>query len=141
MQAVLDRAVGAPGRVAILLSLLAGLALVLGSIGVYGMISQFVSRRTRDYGVRIALGLTRGGVISHVLGRGLKLVALGCAFGIGAAMVLTRLLSSLLYGVPAADLPAFAAAVLALVLVGTVAAWVPARRASRTDPVAALRQE
>jgi len=56
-------------------------------------------------------------------------------------MVLTRLLSSLLYGVPAADLPAFAAAVLALVLVGTVAAWVPARRASRTDPVAALRQE
>jgi len=76
-----------------------------------------------------------------VLGRGLKLVALGCAFGIGAAMVLTRLLSSLLYGVPAADLPAFAAAVLALVMVGTVAALVPARRASRTDPVAALRQE
>lgn len=141
MESVVDEAVGAPGRLAILLSLLAGLALLLGAVGVYGMISHFVSRRTRDYGIRIALGLTPGRVVSQVMGRGLLLVCVGSAIGIVAALLLTRLLSSLLYGVSAADPQALTGAVLALLAVGALAAFIPARRASRTDPALVLRQQ
>ncbi|HEX9943522.1 MAG TPA: ADOP family duplicated permease [Thermoanaerobaculia bacterium] len=141
MQSVVDEAVGAPRQVAGLLSLLAGLALLLGAVGVYGMISHFVSRRTRDYGIRIALGLTSGRVVSQVMGRGILLVGLGSAIGILAALLLTRLLSSLLYGVGAADPQALAGAVLALLAVGALAAFIPARRASRTDPALVLREQ
>jgi len=139
MEGVFESAVGAPGQVATLLSLLAGLALLLGAVGVYGMISQFVRRRTRDYGIRMALGLPARRVISHVMGRGIRLVVLGSVAGILGALVLTRLLSSLLYGVGASDPVALAGAVVALLIVGSVAAFVPARRASRTDPVSVLR--
>jgi len=141
LQRVFEEAVGASGQVASLLSLLAGVALLLGAIGVYGMISQFVTRRTRDYGIRMALGLPPRSVLSHVLTRGLGLVGMGSAIGILAALLTTRLLSSLLYGVGAHDPMALAAAVLALLLVGSLAALVPARRASRTDPVSVLREE
>lgn len=141
LESIFDEAVGPPGRLATLLSLLAALALVLGAVGVYGMISHDVARRTRDYGIRIALGLPPARVVSHVLGRGLGLVALGSAVGAGAALVMTRLLSSLLYGVRPADPAALAGGVSALLVAGTVAALIPARRASRTDPVAALRQQ
>ncbi len=141
LEIVFDEAVGPAGRIVNLLALLAVLALVLGAVGVYGMISHFVSRRTRDYGIRIAMGLPPRQVVSQVLGRGLGLVAMGSIVGIGAAIVLTRLLSSLLYGVEAADPQALGAAVVALVAVGTLAAFIPARRASRTDPVLVLRQE
>lgn len=141
LASVFDDAVGAPRQVAMLLSLLAALALVLGAVGVYGMISQFVARRTREYGIRIALGLTPRRVIGHVMGRGIRLVALGGAVGVASALFLTRLLSSFLYGVRAADPPALAGAVVALLAVGALAAFVPARRASRTDPVLALRQQ
>jgi putative ABC transport system permease protein len=141
MASVFDDAVGAPGRLATLLALLAALALLLGAVGVYGMISHFVTRRSRDYGIRLALGLPPGRVASHVLGRGLRLVGLGSAVGIVAAFASTRLLSSLLYGVDATDPQALAGAVLALVIAGALAAFIPARRASRTDPVAVLRQD
>jgi putative ABC transport system permease protein len=141
MEIVFDEAVGPAGQVVNLLSLLAALALVLGAVGVYGMISHFVSRRTRDYGIRIAMGLPPQRLVSQVMGRGLRLVAFGSAVGIAAAIALTRLLSSLLYGVQPADLPALAGAVLALFLVGSLAAWIPARRASRTDPALVLRQQ
>ena len=138
---VFDEAVGPAGHVAKLLSMLAGLALALGAVGVYGMISHFVTRRTRDYGIRIAMGLPPARLVSHVLGRGLGLVALGSIVGVIAALLLTRLLSSLLYGVGAADPQALGAAVGALLLVGSLAALVPARRASRTDPALVLRQQ
>jgi putative ABC transport system permease protein len=141
LESVFDAAVGAPRQVATLLSLLATLALILGAVGVYGMISQFVARRSREYGIRIALGLTPRRVIGHVMGRGIRLVALGGALGVAAALVLTRLLSSFLYGVGTADPPALAGAVVALLAVGALASFVPARRASRTDPVLALRQQ
>lgn len=141
MESVFEKAIGAPRQIATLLSLLAGLALLLGAVGVYGMISHFVTRRAREYGIRIALGLAPVRVISLVLGRGLRLVALGSAMGIVAALLLTRLLSSLLYGIGAADPKALAGAVLALLLIGALAAFLPARRASRTDPASVLRQQ
>jgi len=140
MSSVFDVAVGPPGQLATLLSLLAGLALLLGAVGVYGMISHFVTRRTRDYGIWLALGMPPGRVATQVLGRGLRLVGLGSLVGIIAALALTRLLSSLLYGVEATDPQALAGAVLVLLAAGSLAAFIPARRASRTDPVAALRQ-
>ena len=138
---VFDEAVGPAGQVVNLLGLLAILALVLGAVGVYGMISHFVSRRTRDYGIRIAMGLPPQRLVSQVLGRGLGLVGLGSVVGIAAAVVLTGVLSSFLYGVEASDPGALGAAVLALLTTGALAALVPARRASRTDPVLVLRQE
>ena len=141
MSSVFEDAVGAPGRLAVLLSLLAGLALLLGAVGVYGMISHFVTRRMREYGIRLALGLQPGRVVAQVLGRGLRLVALGSGIGIIAALLFTRLLSSLLYGVEATDASALAGAVLALLIAGALAAFVPARRASRTNPAFVLRQQ
>jgi predicted permease len=141
MASVFDDAVGAPGRLATLLSLLAGLALLLGTIGVYGMISHFVTRRVREYGIRLALGLPPGRVVSLVLGRGLRLVTIGSAVGVVAALILTRLLASLLYGVGAADPQVLAGAVAVLVVAGAFAAFIPARRASRTDPAFVLRQQ
>lgn len=141
MESVFEESLGAPRQIATLLSLLAGLALLLGAVGVYGMISHFVTRRVREYGIRIALGLPPGKVVSQVLSRGVGLVVLGSAVGIGAAFLLTRLLSSLLYGVGATDPKALAGAVAALLLVGGLAALSPALRASRTDPATVLRNQ
>ncbi len=105
------------------------------------MISHHVTRRARDYGICIALGLLPARVLSQVVGRGLRLVTAGAALGIAAALVLTRLLSSLLHEVSAVDPRAFAGAVLVLVAAGTLAAYIPARRASRTDPAGVLREQ
>ncbi len=141
MESVFEEAIGAPRQIATLLSLLAGLALLLGAVGVYGMISHFVSRRMREYGIRIALGLPPAKVVSQVMTRGVVLVILGSAVGIAAAFLLTRLLASLLYGVGATDPQALAGAVAALLLVGALAALSPALRASRTDPASVLRNQ
>ena len=134
-----DLAVGPAGRIVTLLSLLAGLALVLGAIGVYGVISHYVSRRSREYGICIALGERPAHVVRQVVGRGARLVAIGSAIGIGAALALTRLLTRLLYGVESGDPLTMGAAVVVLLLVGMLAAFIPARRASRTDPAIVLR--
>jgi ABC-type antimicrobial peptide transport system permease subunit len=141
MASVFDLAVGAPGRVATLMMLLAALALALGAVGVYGMISHFVGRRTREYGIHIALGLEPRRVVSQVVGRGVGLAAAGSAIGVMATMALTGPLSSLLYGVGRADPVALSGAVAALITMGALAAFIPARRASRTDPAAVLRQQ
>jgi ABC-type antimicrobial peptide transport system permease subunit len=140
MQSVFDDAVGPTGQVVVLVSLLAGLALALGAVGVYGVISHLVARRSRDYGICIALGLHPRQVMLQVVRRGLVLVGIGSAIGIGAALLLTSGLASLLYGVKAADPMALAGAVAALMVVGAVAALLPARRASLTDPAVVLRQ-
>jgi ABC-type antimicrobial peptide transport system permease subunit len=121
-------------------SLLAGLALVLGAVGVYGVISHFVVRRSRDFGIRLALGQQPLLVIRQVVGRGLALVAIGAALGLGAAFGTSRWLASLLYEVQPTDPLAMAGAVAVLLAVGVVAAFVPARRASRMDPAVVLRQ-
>ena len=139
MQSIFDLAVGPAGQVVTLLSLLAGLALVLGAIGVYGVISHYVSRRSRDYGICIALGERPSRVIRQVVARGAALVAIGSAIGIVAALFLTKVLSTLLYDVEATDPIAMGAAVLVLLIVGMLAAFVPARRASLTDPAIVLR--
>jgi len=140
MQNVFDLAVGPAGQVVTLLSILAGLALVLGAVGVYGVISHYVTRRAREYGIRIALGQTPSGVVRQVVGRGAGLVAAGSAIGIAAAIGVSEVLSSLLYGVKATDPLAMTGAVLVLLAVGITAAFVPARRASLTDPAVVLRQ-
>ena len=141
MESVFEEAIGAPRQIATLLSLLAGLALLLGAVGVYGMISHFVTRRMREYGIRIALGLPPAKVVSQVMTRGVVLVVLGSAVGIVAAFLLTRLLASLLYGVGATDPQALVGAVVALLFVGALAALSPALRASRTDPASVLRNQ
>ena len=141
MQSVFDEALGAPRQLAPLLSMLGSLALVLGAVGVYGMMSHFVVRRTREYAIRMAVGLQPARVVSQVLGRGVRLIGAGSLLGIVAALALSRWLTSLLYGVGAADPAAAGGAVLALLLAGSLAAYVPARRASRTDPLSILREQ
>lgn len=135
-----DLAMGPAGQVVTLLSLLAGLALVLGAVGVYGVISHYVTRRSRDYGIRIALGQQPGRVVRQVVGRGAALVAVGSTIGIVAALAVSRLLESMLYGVKTTDPVAMLSAVAVLLGVGMLAAFVPARRASLTDPAVVLRQ-
>jgi predicted permease len=140
MRNMFDLALGPTGQVVTLVSLLAGLALVLGAVGVYGVISHYVLRRSREYGIRIALGQRPGLVIRQVVGRGAALVALGSAIGIVLALGASRLLASLLYGVQPTDPIALAGAIVVLLAVGMLAAFVPARRASLLDPVVVLRQ-
>jgi hypothetical protein len=141
MERVLAEAVGPARQLMILLGLLTGLALLLGAIGVYGVISHFVQRRKRDWGIRIALGLTPSRVITHVVGRGATLVACGIAVGLVGALALARFLGSLLFGIGSADPLALASAAAALLAVGTLAAFVPAWRASRVDPARVLREQ
>jgi putative ABC transport system permease protein len=141
MKNILDLALGPTGRVVTLVSLLAGLALLLGAVGVYGVISHYVVRRSREYGIRIALGQQPLLVVRQVVGRGVGLVALGSAIGVAAAIGASRMLASLLYGVQPTDPLAMAGAVAVLIAVGMLAALVPARRASLTDPAIVLRQQ
>jgi putative ABC transport system permease protein len=140
MRHIVDLALGPTAQVVNLVSLLAGLALVLGAVGVYGVISHFVVRRSRDFGIRLALGQQPLLVIRQVVGRGLVLVAIGAAVGVAAAFSVSRWLASLLYEVRPTDPLAMAGAVAVLLAVGILAAFVPARRASRMDPAVVLRQ-
>jgi ABC-type antimicrobial peptide transport system permease subunit len=137
---VLDTAIGPARQVVELLSLLTVLALALGAVGVYGVIAHFATRRRRDWAIRVALGLTNGRVMAQVLGHAAGLVAAGIVLGAVAAAALTRLLSSLLFGVSALDPFSFAAAAAALLAAGLSAALVPAWRAGTSDPVRALRE-
>ena len=140
MRGVFDVALGATGQIVTLLTLLAGLALLLGAVGVYGVMTHYVTRRSRDYGICIALGQLPSGVVRQVVGRGAALVAVGGTIGIAAAIGATKVLSTLLFGVTATDPISLASAIVVLLGVGILAAFVPARRASLTDPAVILRQ-
>jgi ABC-type antimicrobial peptide transport system permease subunit len=140
MRHLFDVAMGPAAQLVTLLSLLGGLALLLGAVGVYGVMWHYVLRRSRDYGIRIALGEPPLRVFWRVAGRGTALVTAGSAIGVATALAVTHLLSSLLYGVTPTDPLAIASAVLILLAAGIVAAFVPARRASLTDPAEVLRQ-
>jgi ABC-type antimicrobial peptide transport system permease subunit len=141
MHRVLDTAIGPARQVVLLLSLMTALSLILGAIGVYGVIAHYAARRRRDWAIRVALGLPGSRVISHVVGHGALLVTAGIVVGVAGAAMLTRLLSSFLYGVSAIDPVAFVTAGAALLAVGTVAAFVPAWRAGMADPLIALREQ
>jgi predicted permease len=126
---------------AVLLSAFGGLALALSAVGVYGVMAFSVSRRTREIGVRIALGARRADVLRLVLGDGMRLVLVGTALGMAGALGGARGLESFLYGVSSRDAPTLAAVAAVLALVALAACLVPARRAARVDPLVALRSE
>jgi putative ABC transport system permease protein len=117
------------------------IGIVLAAIGLYGVISFVVERQTQEIGVRMALGATRGSVLYMVLGNGISLVTVGLVTGLAVTMVVTRFMSSLLIGISPWDVKTFA--VIAMVLLGAtvVASWIPAMRATRVEPIAALRYE
>ncbi|HEX5724089.1 MAG TPA: ABC transporter permease [Longimicrobiaceae bacterium] len=117
------------------------LALLLAAVGVFGVLAYWVAQRSREIGIRMALGASRRGVLRLVLGRGMAFVAAGLAAGIAAAFALTRLAGSLLYGVSPTDPATFAAVAAVLGGVALLAGWLPAARAARVDPMVALRQE
>ncbi|HET7457365.1 MAG TPA: ADOP family duplicated permease [Gemmatimonadaceae bacterium] len=141
MSRVFADAVGPARQVMTLLALLAALALVLGAVGIYGVMSHFATRRKRDWAIQVALGLQPSRVVGQVVGRGAVLVGIGIAFGVVAAVALARLLASLLYGVSVVDPLALAAAASVLLAMGLLAAFVPAQRAGRLDPANALREQ
>jgi predicted permease len=126
---------------ALLSSALAGLALFLAAVGLWGVVSFAVAMRTREMGIRMALGSEPRGVVALMLRGGMRLVLIGGAIGLAAALLVSRGLSRFLFGVSALDPLTFGAGILVLLLTGALAAYVPARRASRADPVTALRAE
>lgn len=124
-----------------LLTAFGATALLLAAVGLYGILAFIVSHRRREIGVRIALGATSRDVLADVLGYGLRLTALGVAVGLGLALAATRLMSALLFGVGGADVATYAAASAVLIIIAAAASLVPAFRASRVDPLVALRDE
>jgi putative ABC transport system permease protein len=124
-----------------LLSLFAGLSLVLAALGIYGVISYAAAQRTHEIGVRMALGAQPRDVLSLVAGQGIKLALLGVAIGVCGALVLTRLMSQMLFKVSATDILTFVAVPLFLLGVAAIACYIPARRATKVNPLVALRNE
>jgi len=124
-----------------LLTIFAGIAIALASIGLYGVMSYSVSQRTREMGIRMALGAQRRDVLQLVIRRGMLLTMVGVGLGLAGSFGLTRLISSLLFGVSATDIGTFGAVSSLLFVIALLACWLPARRASRVDPIVALRTE
>jgi putative ABC transport system permease protein len=141
MNEVIVRAFAARRLSMILLGSFAGLALLLSCIGIYGVISYLVGERTREIGVRMALGAQRSDVLRLILGQGVKMALAGVALGVVLAFGLTRLMSAQLFGVTAHDPLTFAAVAGVLIVVALVACYIPARRAASVDPTEALRAQ
>jgi putative ABC transport system permease protein len=133
--------VAEPRLYALLLSLFAGIALLLAAVGIYSVLAYSVTQRTQEFGIRLALGAQGGDVLKLVIRQGLKLALLGIGIGLAGALALTRLLKTLLFDVSATDPATFALIALLLVAVAFVACWIPARRATKVDPMIALRVE
>jgi len=140
MERVVARSAGTRRFLAVLLASFGGLALILGSVGVYGVTSYTVARRVPEFGVRVALGASRAAVLRRALAGGMAPVAVGLVVGVGAALWATGFLEGLLFGVRARDPGTLAAVAAVLTVVAVVATWAPAWRASGVDPVRALRE-
>ena len=138
---VVERSIARTSFTMLLLVVAAAVALVLGSLGIYSVIAYVVSQRTREIGVRMALGATRHDISRMVLGEGLAITLLGIAVGLAGALALTRLMLALLYGVSPTDPTTFVAVPALLAGVALLATWVPARRAARVEPLVAIRYE
>jgi predicted permease len=134
-------AVARPRLLTVLLGLFGIMGLVLGALGIYGVLAYLVNQRTREIGVRLALGARPSDVLWMVVSRGLWLAGLGVAVGLVAALVLTRLMQGVLYGVTPTDPLTFVGVSAVLLGVAAFASWLPARRATRVDPLVALRAE
>jgi putative ABC transport system permease protein len=141
LQQMVDRTGFIRRRMALLMGVLGAVALLLAAMGIYGVISYLVAQRTREMGIRLALGAQRHDILKLVLGQGLALTMIGVAAGLTLAFALTRFLSSLLYGVGAADPITFAVIALLFAAVALTASYLPARRAMKVNPITALRHE
>jgi predicted permease len=141
VEAVVEESMASTSFTVLLLGIAAGIALLLGTVGIYGVISYIVSRRTPEIGVRMALGAPAEAVLRSIVGQGMALTGIGMLVGLFGAWGLSRALASLLYGVTATDPLTFLGTAVLLGVVALAATWIPARRASRVDPVEALRSE
>jgi putative ABC transport system permease protein len=141
MRTVIARSLNGDRITSVLCAVFAGIALILASIGIYGVVSFLVTERTREIGIRMALGAQRGDVLRLVIGRGMWLVLAGLAIGLIASAGATQLLAGELYGVKPLDPPVYVGLAAFLGTVALAANYLPARRAARVDPVIALREE
>jgi len=141
MPKFLDRLLSGPRSIAGLVGTFGLIALMMAAVGLYGVMSYSVAQRTREIGIRLAVGAQAGDVLRLAIKKGMILASVGIAFGLAGALVLTRVMASLLYGVSTTDPLTFGVTALLLVLVALLACYVPARRATRVDPIVALRCE
>ncbi len=141
VETIVQESLAATSFTVLMLGIAAGIALLLGTVGIYGVISYIVGRRSAEIGVRMALGAPAGTVLRSFVGQGLRLTGVGVAIGLLAAFGLSKVLETLLYGVSATDPLTFGGTAVLLTVVATLATFIPARRASRVDPVEALRSD
>jgi putative ABC transport system permease protein len=138
---MLSDAVAQPRFYTLVLAIFAGIALTLAALGIYGVLAYSVSQRTHEIGIRMALGAQASRILGLVVGQGLMLILIGLGIGLAGALALTRLMTGLLFGVSATDPMVFAVIAWLLIAVALVACLLPARKATKVDPLAALRHE
>jgi putative ABC transport system permease protein len=141
MEQVLSESIAQRQFNVLLLTIFAGLAMLLATIGIYGVMSYSVAQRTHEIGLRMALGAGRGEILRLILRQGMKLTAIGILAGFAAAFGATRVLNAMLYGISATDPWTFVAMAVMLAAVAAIACYIPARRAMHVDPLVALRYE
>ena len=141
MEQVISKSIARPRFNMLLLSIFATVALVLASVGLYGVMNYSATQRTHEVGIRMALGATRADIMRLVVGNGMLLTLIGIGIGVAASLLLTRVMASLLFGITATDIPTFLGVSVVLAAVALIANYIPARRATRVDPVIALRYE
>jgi ABC-type antimicrobial peptide transport system permease subunit len=141
LQEIYDKSLARTSFTLVMLAIAGAMALLIGLVGIYGVISYAVSQRQREIGTRMAIGAQQSDVMKLILSEGMSLILIGLGVGLAGSLASTRFLSSLLFGVTATDPLTFAAVILLLALVALTACYIPARQAVRVDPMVALRYE